>query len=126
MYEHNIDVRFLDINSGNHVSSHTILDYIVDTISAFWVNKGFLLSDIDGKSYIISNTNIDFKQEIKYPNRLSSCIWIESINRKSMIFKIELKDSNERVLVKAQVKGALLDCDGKLSLIDDCLKERIL
>ncbi|GEM75328.1 acyl-CoA thioesterase [Vibrio sagamiensis] len=126
MYEHNIDVRFLDINSGNHVSSHTILDYLVDTISAFWVNKGFLLSDIDGKSYIISSTNIDFKQEIKYPNRLSACIWVESITRKSMIFKIQLKDSKNRIAVKAEVKGGLLDCYGKLSLIDDCLKERIL
>lgn len=126
MYSHKINIRFLDINAGNHVSSHKILDYIIDGINVFFINKGFSLNDFLGTNFILSNSTLDFKKEIKIDSDIFFNILSIEFRKKSIIILIEIKGGDGDVYVKSEIKGVFLNKDGVISAIDDNMRDCLL
>ncbi|CAH0543186.1 acyl-CoA thioesterase [Vibrio marisflavi] len=58
------DVRFTDLNAGNHLSNHMFLAYITDHLSCYLSTKGWNLGNVHGYSTLLTEANIKFKREV--------------------------------------------------------------
>ncbi|MCL9781753.1 thioesterase [Vibrio sp. S4M6] len=58
------EVRFTDLNAGNHLSNHLMLGYITDYVSAFLAKHHFDYGNVFDHKVLFSRVNVDFKREV--------------------------------------------------------------
>ncbi|WP_341660301.1 acyl-CoA thioesterase [Vibrio sp.] len=126
MFEIQIPVRFLDMNAGQHVSLHKIIDYSIEAISLFFINKGHCINSFFKKSFIVSKTSINCKKEILYPNQLTITLTPKKVRDKSFYFDISIKDECEILCATVNFVGAFLDKKKQACYISDEMTSTLL
>lgn len=58
------DVRFTDLNAGNHLSNHMVLGYITDYLSEFLMKNNCSYTDVYGQRVLFSRMDIELKREV--------------------------------------------------------------
>ncbi|MDI9338151.1 MAG: thioesterase family protein [Alphaproteobacteria bacterium] len=109
-----IPIRITDLNYGAHVGNHNFLALLHEARVLFFKSKGFSENNIDGAGIILVDAEIEFKNEILYPNSVK--IWVKAANLNALgfdlFYKIEFEDCNT------------LCCKAKTSIILFDYKER--
>ncbi|WP_108653151.1 acyl-CoA thioesterase [Dongshaea marina] len=110
-YEDYFNVRFLDLNAGNHLSNDKFLSYLTEVDESFFRSKNKTLSNIDGCSLFVARSLIEFKKEILYPERVHIRIGLMDIKKKSVIFYYEMQRSDGVIACKAVKEMAFVRND---------------
>lgn len=58
------DVRFIDLNAGNHLSNHLLLGYITDYIAVYLAKHGWNYGDVYGHRILFSQILLQLKREV--------------------------------------------------------------
>ena len=112
-----LDVRFLDMNAGNHLSNHTAIGYITDFVSEFLITNGHSLTDVHGHSVLFTKINAQFLKEVVYPANLT--ISVESAEVKSRKLLISFVGTvNDKAHIKCEHEICFLK-DGKVIKIGE-------
>ena len=70
MFEHYENVRFLDMNAGKHLSNERLQGFLTEANQAYLASKGMALDNVNGATLVVSQVNIKFIKEVKYPDTL--------------------------------------------------------
>ncbi len=115
-------INFSDINIGNHLSSSNYLSYVNNTIADYFISLGFKIDDFFGYKYIMTNVEMDFKSEIKYPSTIHSHMDISFIKKTRIIFSISF-EVNGTIKFICTVTGVFLNKTQKPHPIDNSMKK---
>ncbi|MBK2126348.1 acyl-CoA thioesterase [Fangia hongkongensis] len=71
IFSYTLPVRFLDVNAGQHVSNHIVLDYLTETISNLLQSYQMSLGDIEGNGLVFRNIAVKYIKAVFYPESLT-------------------------------------------------------
>jgi acyl-CoA thioesterase FadM len=102
-----IPVRITDINYGNHVGNNSIVEIIHEARVQFLQQNGFTELDIAGTSLIMSELQVEYKNESFYPDLLHIDIYCGEISKVSfeLYYKIFTKRHQQDILIALAKTG---------------------
>ena len=102
-----ISVRITDINYGNHVGNNSIVEIIHEARVQFLQQNGFTELDIAGTSLIMSELQVEYKNESFYPDLLHIDIYCGEISKVSfeLYYKISTKRHQQDILIALAKTG---------------------
>ena len=102
-----IPVRITDINYGNHVGNNSIVEIIHEARVQFLQQNGFTELDIAGTSLIMSELQVEYKNESFYPDLLHIDIYGGEIAKVSfeLYYKISTKRDQQDILIALAKTG---------------------
>jgi len=102
-----ISVRITDINYGNHVGNSRIVEIIHEARVQFLQQNGFTELDIAGTSLIMSELQVEYKNESFYPDLLHIDIYCGEISKVSfeLYYKISTKRHQQDILIALAKTG---------------------
>jgi len=102
-----IPVRITDINYGNHVGNNSIVEIIHEARVQFLQQNGFTELDIAGTSLIMSELQVEYKNESFYPDLLHIDIYCGEIFKVSfeLYYKISTKRDQQDILIALAKTG---------------------
>jgi acyl-CoA thioesterase FadM len=89
-----IPVRITDINYGNHVGNNSIVEIIHEARVQFLQQNGFTELDVAGTSLIMSELQVEYKNESFYKDRLDIDLYCGEISK--VMFELYYKISTKR------------------------------
>jgi acyl-CoA thioester hydrolase len=107
-----IPVRITDVNYGGHVGNDTILTLMHEARVQFLNQYGYSETNLGGKSIIMSDVAIVYKNELYYNNIVRISIAITDISRVMFdLFYLLEKQTDGKMIVVAQAKTAMVCFD---------------
>jgi acyl-CoA thioesterase FadM len=102
-----VPVRITDINYGNHVGNHAIVEIIHEARVQFLKNHGFTELDIAGTALIMSELLVEYKNESFYNDILEINIYCGEITRVAfeLFYKISTKRNEEEIIIALAKTG---------------------
>ncbi|MDP4283582.1 MAG: thioesterase family protein [Bacteroidota bacterium] len=121
-----IPVRITDINYGNHVGNHAMVEIIHETRVQFLQKHNFTELNAGGTSLIMNELLVEFKNEAFYNDSLEVKIFSGEISRKSFeLFYLLTTRRNGATVVIAHAKTGIVCYDyqeKKVDLLPEKLK----
>jgi acyl-CoA thioester hydrolase len=121
-----IPVRITDINYGNHVGNHAMVEIIHEARVQFLQKHNFTELNAGGTSLIMNELLVEFKNEAFYNDSLEVKIFSGEISRKSFeLFYLLTTRRNEATVVIAHAKTGIVCYDyqeKKVDLLPEKLK----
>ncbi|MYM61497.1 hypothetical protein GTG28_20015 [Vibrio sp. OCN044] len=111
------DVRFTDLNAGNHLSNHMFLAYITDHLSCYLNEHGWSLGNIYGYSTLLTEVSIKFKREVFEFDQVT--LRISETNIKSRKLSIHFTATVKDKIVATSVHDYSLMKDNRISSISE-------
>lgn len=102
-----IHVRITDLNYGGHVGNDTVLSFIHEARMRFLNNAGFSELDFAGVGLIMSDVQIEFKNELFYGDEIIASVAAGEFSKVGfdVIYKLEKKFNDTSVLVAIAKTG---------------------
>ena len=102
-----IPVRITDINYGNHVGNNSIVEIIHEARVQFLQQNGFTELDIAGISLIMSELQVEYKNESFYPTLLLIDIYCGEISKVhfELYYKVSTKRDQQDILIALAKTG---------------------
>ena len=102
-----VPVRITDINYGNHVGNHAIVEIIHEARVQFLKKFGFTELDIAGTALIMSELLVEYKNESFYNDLLEINIYCGEITRVAfeLFYKISTKRIEEEIVIALAKTG---------------------
>ena len=115
----NIPVRITDINYGNHVGNHSMVEMIHEARALFLAQYGFTELDAGGTALIMSELLVEFKNESFYGDLLEVKIFSGEISKKSFeFFYLVTTLRNEKIVTIAHAKTGMVCYDYNTKKVD--------
>lgn len=118
------DVRFTDLNAGNHLSNHMFLAYITDHLSCYLNEHGWSLGNIHGYSTLLIEASIKFKREVFEFDRVT--IIISKTIIKSRKLSLHFTATVEDKIVAISVHDYSIMKDHRISSINEDITKLFL
>lgn len=107
-----IQVRYADIDSLNHVNNATFLTYLEMGRISFFTEK--LGRDFfRQRMMIMARMEIDYLTTIVMGDEVTCRTWVEKVGKTSITFGNEIRKGNSILCAKARSVAVLVDMDGK-------------
>ncbi len=119
-----IPIRITDINYGNHVGNHAIVEIIHEARVQFLQEKNFTELEVAGTSLIMSEILVEYKNESFYKDTLRVDLYCGEISKVSfeLFYKISTKRNQEEILI-ALAKTGMVCYDYQLKKVAPIPKE---
>lgn len=112
LFSCDIPLRFLDMNAGQHLSNHIILDYFNEAISMFLGKHDMTFGDVDGLRLVFAAANLKFKKPVFYPNRMKVMLHVLSLSKLKLCFYSELYNESDELCALGAIECAFVAGDG--------------
>lgn len=102
-----VPIRITDINYGNHVGNHAIVEIIHEGRVQFLQGKNFTELEVAGTSLIMSELLVEYKNESFYKDILRIDLYCGEISKVSfeLFYKISTKRNQEEILIALAKTG---------------------
>jgi acyl-CoA thioesterase FadM len=102
-----VPIRITDINYGNHVGNHAIVEIIHEGRVQFLQGKNFTELEVAGTSLIMSELLVEYKNESFYKDILRIDLYCSEISKVSfeLFYKISTKRNQEEILIALAKTG---------------------
>lgn len=113
-----IPIRITDINYGNHVSNNSIVEIIHEARVQFLQQNGFTELDVAGTSLIMSELQVEYKNESFYKDILNIDLYCGEILKVTfeLYYKISTKRDQKTIII-ALAKTGMVCYDYKIKKI---------
>lgn len=114
-----IPVRITDLNYGKHVGNSAMVEIIHEARVQFLKKAGFTELDIDGTSLILSELQVEFKNESFYNDSLNINIYPGEITRVAfeLFYQISTVRNNDKEILIAIAKTGMVCYDYKIKKV---------
>lgn len=112
-YQTEINVRISDINYGGHLGNDSILSIIHESRIRFLNEYGFSEKDIFGLGIIMSDTAIEYKEEVFYGDKLKIEIAVDNFTRFGCDFYYKTSNLNGKIVALAKTGIVFFDYNKK-------------
>lgn len=102
-----IPVRITDINYGNHVGNHAIVEIIHEARARFLQQHNFTELDAGGTALIMNELLVEFKNESFYNDLLQVKIYCGEISKKSfeLFYQISVERNGKEIIIASAKTG---------------------
>lgn len=109
MFEHQVDVRWRDVDALGHVNHAVFLTYLEEARDAFY--QRVLGAE---PSYVVVRVEIDLRAEVRYPDRrVTAQIEVERLGSTSLTTRERLITPSREVAAQARVVTVRWDAEGR-------------
>lgn len=109
LFQTTINVRFLDLNAGNHLSNHMYLDYLTEVMCQYFAYHGMTLDNIFGYAQVFSSVYVDYKREVGYPEQLLFRMGVHTVTKSKVIFYVNSINANDKQTHEALIETAYIN-----------------
>ncbi|MEO6894632.1 MAG: thioesterase family protein [Ginsengibacter sp.] len=102
-----VPVRITDINYGNHVGNHAIVEIIHEARVQFLKENNFTELEVAGTSLIMSELLVEYKKEAFYKDVLQIDLYCGEISKVSfeIFYKISAKRNQQEIIIALAKTG---------------------
>jgi acyl-CoA thioester hydrolase len=109
MFEHQVDVRWRDVDALDHVNHAVFLTYLEEARDAFY--QRIMGAD---PSYVVVRVEIDLRAEVRYADRrVTAQIEVERLGSTSLTTRERLITPSREVAAQARVVTVRWDAEGR-------------
>jgi acyl-CoA thioester hydrolase len=109
MFEHQVDVRWRDVDALGHVNHAVFLTYLEEARDAFY--RRVLGAE---PSYVVARVEIDLRAEVRYADRrVTAQIEVERLGSTSLTTRERLITPSREVAARARVVTVRWDAQGR-------------
>lgn len=119
-----VPVRITDINYGNHVGNHAIVEIIHEARVQFLKENNFTELEVAGTSLIMSELLVEYKKEAFYKDVLQIDLYCGEISKVSfeIFYKISAKRNQQEIII-ALAKTAMVCYDYEVKKVSNLPEE---
>ena len=103
-------VRITDLNYGNHLANDKVLSMIHEARVRFFNELGYGETDIEGLGIIMSDAEIEYKNQGFYNDLIRIEITIDNLHKKGFDFFYKLENTHTGKII-ARIKTAIIFFD---------------